>query len=59
MWGCLGKPVTWSKFKKWSYLYQLKVYELRMKTQFIISLFKPEIQHVECRWSVSIKNVDI
>jgi hypothetical protein len=57
MCGCLGKPVTWSKFKInkiWSYLYQLKAYELRMKTQFnimIISLFKPELQHVECRWS--------
>jgi hypothetical protein len=42
MYGCLGKPVIWSKFKIWSYLYQLKAYELRMKTQ-------PEIQHVECR----------
>jgi hypothetical protein len=34
MCGCLGKPVTWSTFKILSYLYQLKVYELRMKTQF-------------------------
>jgi hypothetical protein len=31
-----GKPVTltWLKFKILSYLYQLKAYELRMKTQF-------------------------
>jgi hypothetical protein len=26
--------VTWSKFKILSYLYQLKAYELRMKSQF-------------------------
>jgi hypothetical protein len=31
----MGKPaVTWSKFKILSYSYQLKAYELRMKTQF-------------------------
>jgi hypothetical protein len=34
MCSCLGKPVTWSKFKILSYLYQLKAYELRMKTQY-------------------------
>jgi hypothetical protein len=28
--GCLGKPVTWSKFKILGYLYQLKANELRM-----------------------------
>jgi hypothetical protein len=32
--GCLGKPVTWSKFNMLSYLHQLKAYEIRMKTEF-------------------------
>jgi hypothetical protein len=36
MCGCLEKPVTWSKFKILSYLYQLKAYELWMKTQFSV-----------------------
>jgi hypothetical protein len=45
----------WSKFKILSYLCQLKACELLKDEDtvkmVIISLFKPEIQHIESRWS--------